>query len=54
MSDFYWLGRAPCRTVQIVGIVVGVSQYEGRTVYIGKPPCVIASVGELTKWAVAT
>ncbi|KAJ2925276.1 hypothetical protein H1R20_g11815, partial [Candolleomyces eurysporus] len=32
--DFYWLGRIPCRVVQIVGLVVGVSQYEGRTIYI--------------------
>ncbi|KAJ2925277.1 hypothetical protein H1R20_g11818, partial [Candolleomyces eurysporus] len=32
--DFYWLGRTPCRVVQIVGLVVGVSQYEGRTIYI--------------------
>ncbi|KAF5334647.1 hypothetical protein D9611_011981 [Ephemerocybe angulata] len=33
-ADFYWLGRVPCRNVQIVGIVVGVSQYESRSTYI--------------------
>ncbi|KAF6764139.1 hypothetical protein DFP72DRAFT_870857, partial [Ephemerocybe angulata] len=33
-ADFYWLGRVPCRNVQIVGVVVGVSQYESRSTYI--------------------
>lgn len=31
--DFYWLGHIPCRTVIIVGIVVGIQDYEKRTLY---------------------
>ncbi|KAG1823528.1 uncharacterized protein BJ212DRAFT_1324897, partial [Suillus subaureus] len=32
-ADFYWLGHIPCRTVIIVGIVVGIQDYEKRTMY---------------------
>ncbi|OJA09537.1 hypothetical protein AZE42_07002 [Rhizopogon vesiculosus] len=32
-ADFYWLGYVPCRTVLIVGIVVGIQDYEKRTLY---------------------
>ncbi|KAG2064303.1 hypothetical protein BDR04DRAFT_280207 [Suillus decipiens] len=32
-TDFYWLGHIPCRTVNIVGIVVGIQDYEKRTLY---------------------
>ncbi|EKM58092.1 uncharacterized protein PHACADRAFT_171327 [Phanerochaete carnosa HHB-10118-sp] len=31
--DFFWLGRVPCRSVTICGVVVGVQQYEQRTLY---------------------
>lgn len=32
-TDFYWLGHVPCRSVIIVGIVVGIQDYEKRTLY---------------------
>lgn len=35
-SDFYWLGRVPCRNVRVVGLVVEVTQYEFRTLYTGE------------------
>ncbi|KAF8800619.1 hypothetical protein BYT27DRAFT_7199774, partial [Phlegmacium glaucopus] len=31
--DFFWLGRVPCRSVKLVGIVVGVIVYEKRIIY---------------------
>ncbi|KAJ7932146.1 hypothetical protein B0H13DRAFT_810402 [Mycena leptocephala] len=31
--DFFWLGRIPCRSVKLVGLVVGVQAYEKRVVY---------------------
>ena len=31
--EYFWLGRIPCRTVRIVGLVVGVQVWEKRTVY---------------------
>ncbi|KAI0325935.1 hypothetical protein GY45DRAFT_1286387 [Cubamyces sp. BRFM 1775] len=31
--EFFWLGRFPCRTVHLVGLVVGVAVWEKRTVY---------------------
>ncbi|KAJ7213816.1 hypothetical protein B0H12DRAFT_369750 [Mycena haematopus] len=31
--DFFWLGRIPCRTVKLVGLVVGVQAYETRVTY---------------------
>ncbi|KAK7677659.1 hypothetical protein QCA50_019350 [Cerrena zonata] len=32
-ADFFWLGRIPCRTVRLVGLLVGVQIYEKRTIY---------------------
>ena len=31
--EVFWLGRVPCRTVRLVGLVVGVQVWEKRTVY---------------------
>ncbi|OJT14273.1 hypothetical protein TRAPUB_9133 [Trametes pubescens] len=31
--EFFWIGRIPCRTVRLVGLVVGVQVWEKRTVY---------------------
>ena len=42
--DFYWLGRVPCRSVVLYGIVVGAQQYENRTLYSGRPRSFNASV----------
>lgn len=33
--DFNWLGRVPCRSVKIVGMVVGIKDYESRRIYTG-------------------
>jgi solute carrier family 25 citrate transporter 1 len=35
-SDFYWLGRVPCRNVRVMGLVVEVTQYELRALYTGE------------------
>ncbi|KAJ6517142.1 hypothetical protein DFH09DRAFT_1195520 [Mycena vulgaris] len=32
-AEFFWLGRVPCRTVKLVGLLVGVQTYEARIVY---------------------
>lgn len=32
-GDFFWLGRVPCRTVRIVGLIVGVVQRDDNTRY---------------------
>ncbi|KAJ7177499.1 hypothetical protein C8R43DRAFT_1118490 [Mycena crocata] len=32
-ARFFWLGRVPCQTVKVVGILVGVDTYESRIVY---------------------
>ncbi|KAJ7127954.1 hypothetical protein C8R44DRAFT_873728 [Mycena epipterygia] len=32
-AEFFWLGRVPCRSVKIVGLLVGVQAYETRIVY---------------------
>jgi hypothetical protein len=32
-SDFFWLGRVPCRNVRLVGMVVGVQVFEKRVIY---------------------
>ncbi|KAJ7672317.1 hypothetical protein DFH06DRAFT_979448 [Mycena polygramma] len=32
-TDFFWLGRIPCRTVKLVGLLVGVQAFENRVVY---------------------
>ncbi|KAI0828598.1 hypothetical protein BC628DRAFT_80078 [Trametes gibbosa] len=31
--EFFWLGRIPCRTVRVVGLVVGIQVWERRTIY---------------------
>ena len=31
--DFFWLGRVPCRSVKIVGLVVGIQVYEKKIMY---------------------
>ena len=31
--EYFWLGRIPCRTVRLVGLLVGVAVWEKRTVY---------------------
>ncbi|KAI0703670.1 hypothetical protein C8T65DRAFT_255960 [Cerioporus squamosus] len=31
--EYFWLGRIPCRTVRLVGLIVGVQVWEKRTVY---------------------
>ncbi|TRM61726.1 hypothetical protein BD626DRAFT_459265 [Schizophyllum amplum] len=32
-GDFFWLGGIPCRTVKLMGMLVGVQAYEKRIVY---------------------
>ncbi|KAJ7498499.1 hypothetical protein FB451DRAFT_1087 [Mycena latifolia] len=32
-AEFFWLGRVPCRSVKLAGLVVGVQVYETRIVY---------------------
>ncbi|KAF8551320.1 hypothetical protein OG21DRAFT_1487110 [Imleria badia] len=32
-TDFFWLGHTPCRTVLLVGMVVGIQVYDKRTIY---------------------
>jgi hypothetical protein len=34
--DFFWLGRIPCRSVKIVGMVVGIQVYERKITYTGE------------------
>lgn len=29
-NDFYWMGRVPCRTVKLVGIVVGIDEFDDK------------------------
>ena len=31
--DFSWLGRVPCRSVKIAGMVVGIKDYENKRIY---------------------
>ena len=31
--DFNWLGRVPCRSVRIAGMVVGIKDYESKRIY---------------------
>ena len=33
--EYYLLGRVPCRTLLLVGVVVGLSEYESRAIYQG-------------------
>ena len=30
-DDMYWLGRVPCRTVRLVGMVVGIDNFDDMT-----------------------
>ena len=32
-NDFNWLGRVPCRSVKIAGMVVGIKGYESKRIY---------------------
>jgi hypothetical protein len=32
-ADFFWLGHTPCRTVLLVGMVVGIQVYDKRAIY---------------------
>ncbi|PCH35309.1 hypothetical protein WOLCODRAFT_166193 [Wolfiporia cocos MD-104 SS10] len=32
-AEFFWLGRVPCRTVRLVGLLIGVQVHEKRTIY---------------------
>jgi hypothetical protein len=31
--DFSWLGRVPCRSVKIAGMVIGIKDYENKRIY---------------------
>ena len=31
--DFNWLGRVPCRSVKIAGMVIGIKDYESKRIY---------------------
>ena len=31
--DFSWLGRVPCRSVKIAGMVIGIKDYESKRIY---------------------
>ena len=31
--DFNWLGRVPCRSAKIAGIVIGIKDYESKRIY---------------------
>ncbi|KAJ3863878.1 hypothetical protein EV359DRAFT_42209 [Lentinula novae-zelandiae] len=33
-EEFWWLKRLPCRTIKIIGLIVGIQQYEKRISYI--------------------
>lgn len=35
--DFNWLGRVPCRSVKIAGMVVGIKDYESKRIYTSAP-----------------
>ncbi|KAJ7760895.1 hypothetical protein DFH07DRAFT_816070 [Mycena maculata] len=32
-AGYFWLGRVPCRSVKLIGLLVGVQTYEARIVY---------------------
>jgi len=34
-NDFNWLGRVPCRSVKIAGMVIGIKDYESKRIYTG-------------------
>jgi len=31
--DFNWLGRVPCRSVKIAGMIIGIKDYESKRIY---------------------
>lgn len=41
--DFYWLGRVPCRSVRLVGTIVGIRDYETRRMYSSKLHCELST-----------
>lgn len=51
-ADFYWLGRVPCRTVQIVGLIVGVQIFERRIRYTSMFFNIISSFSFLMEFLV--
>lgn len=36
--DFNWLGRVPCRSVKIAGMVIGIKDYENKRIYMSMAP----------------
>jgi hypothetical protein len=36
--DFNWLGRVPCRSVKIAGMVIGIKDYESKRIYTSTFP----------------
>lgn len=42
--DFNWLGRVPCRSVRISGMVVGIKDYESKRIYTSAVPPFFCSV----------
>ena len=34
--EYFWLGRIPCRTVELVGVLVGIQAFEQRIIYTRK------------------
>lgn len=36
--DFNWLGRVPCRSVKIAGMVIGIKDYESKRIYTSTAP----------------
>jgi hypothetical protein len=36
--DFGWLGRVPCRSAKIAGMVVGIKDYESKRIYTSTAP----------------
>jgi len=36
--DFGWLGRVPCRSVKIAGMVIGIKDYESKRIYTSTAP----------------
>ena len=37
--DFNWLGRVPCRSVKIAGMVIGIKDYESKRIYMSASFC---------------
>jgi len=40
--DFNWLGRVPCRSVKIAGMVIGIKDYESKRIYTSTAPSLTA------------